>query len=225
MLSRSYSIQFRNRNNFLQIGKWIYKRHSKVQRFHSMFGSDTFYFSPLLQCEPSDTHNTGTVKMARKRELMVRRWQLALFWYTHLLLITQECIGFWADRADSVNKSIKKSHTQKNPITIRGRNSGLPAVITYSIVLQIVKWLWILFTILWLPFLVNRKLSEERLFAKPVRKKENMAECLTKSTHDNGSLHCSYDTDEEDDYDEFCDHFTFSVSMKWNCGRTFSFIW
>lgn len=41
-----------------------------------------------------------------------------------------------------------------------------------------------------------------------------MAECLNKSTHDNGSLHFPYDTDEEDDYDEFCDHFTFSVSAK-----------
>lgn len=41
-----------------------------------------------------------------------------------------------------------------------------------------------------------------------------MAECLNKSTHDNGSVHCSYDTDEEDDYDEFCDRFTFSVSMN-----------
>lgn len=40
-----------------------------------------------------------------------------------------------------------------------------------------------------------------------------MAECLNKSSHDKSSLYCPYDTDEEDDYDEFCDHFTFSVSI------------
>lgn len=42
-----------------------------------------------------------------------------------------------------------------------------------------------------------------------------MAECLNKTAHDNGSLHRPYDTDEEDDYDEFCDHFTFSVSIAY----------
>lgn len=44
-----------------------------------------------------------------------------------------------------------------------------------------------------------------------------MAECLNKSEHDNGLLHCPCDTDDEDDYDEFCDHFTFSVSIKSMC--------
>lgn len=39
-----------------------------------------------------------------------------------------------------------------------------------------------------------------------------MAECLSKSSHDNENLYFSYDTDEDDDYEEFCDNFTFSVS-------------
>lgn len=35
-----------------------------------------------------------------------------------------------------------------------------------------------------------------------------MAEYLKKSSHDNN---VNYDTDEEDDYEEFCEKFTFSV--------------
>lgn len=32
---------------------------------------------------------------------------------THLLLITKECMGFWTDRSEIVNKSIKKTN-EKN---------------------------------------------------------------------------------------------------------------
>lgn len=43
---------------------------------------------------------------------------------------------------------------------------------------------------------------------------KNMAECLGKTPCDNGlQQQTTYDTDEEDDYDEFCEQFTFSVSF------------
>lgn len=49
-----------------------------------------------------------------------------------------------------------------------------------------------------------------------------MAECLnnSSSSHDKSATNYSYyDIDEDDDYEEFCEHFSFSVNFLSNISR------